>query len=771
MRRFALLLFLTLHVASVSYAQTFGEDRIPRPRSSTKFSFDFRKPTGAGGVKIEVAPGGRQEYVRDEYVILEGDVKITYGDVTIRADRIEYNFVTFDADAEGNVVIDQGPQRLSATSAIYNLQSETGTLLNAKAAMEPSLYFRGDTIEKLGEQTYRLTNGVFTSCDIEDPEWSFHVASGTITLDDYARLRNIAFRAGGIPLFWTPYIVWPTKEDRSRGLLIPKPGYNSDFGAYLKSAYFIPFGQSADATIQTDVFTKGLVGAGIEARYVPSREIKGELNGYILRDPGNDLPELGRRDEQIEWKYSYQHTQDNLPGGFRGVIDVRDFSDLQFFQRYERDFSLSTISNIYSSAYLTKNRPKYSLNIRADKREHFLGIQQNSDGTTTQPSRIFEQLPALEYRTYPNRIGKTPLYYSLESSASHLRTINDAGGSQELTSDYFRADISPTLTMQLRTPPWLSIKPEISLRQTWYSASLCDPATDSGCTGSPSQSGQIVDRSLDRFYAQGEVEIVGPSLSRIYSFDIGNFTRFKHVIEPRARYIYTTDVEDQGRVIRFDTVDAPFLPLVRDTVEYSLTQRIIGKEKGENANARDIMSLSIRQSVALSEPFDSVSTPDSQRRNRFSPLTLSAHINPYQTVTIDANASFGSESKQLDQATLSANLHGERGFLNLTWFSTFASEVNPFESSQVRFSTGAPLWKNRVRATTQMNYDFERSSILEQRYVLGFFASCYDIAVEFRDFQQFQSGRPDRGRDYQISISLKNVGTFLDFRGSLDGVF
>lgn len=771
MRRFSIFLVLILLSASGVPAQTFQDAGQPRPRSGSKFSFDFKttKPTGA--VRIEVAPGGKQEYVRDEYVILEGDVKITYGDVSIRGDRIEYNFESGEAVADGNVVIDQGPQRLSASSAHYNLKTETGTLLDAKASMEPSLYFTGDKIEKLGEATYRLTNGVFTSCDIEDPEWSFRVDSGTITLDDYARLRNISFRAGGVPLFWTPYIVWPTKAERSRGLLIPKPGYNSDFGAYLKNAYFIPFGESADATIQTDVFTRGLVGAGIEARYVPTRSIKGEFNGYVLRDPGNDLPDLGARDEQVEWKYSYQHTQDDLPGGFRGVIDIRDFSDLQFFQRYERDFSLSTISNIYSSAYLTKNRPKYSLNIRADRREHFLGLQQNPDGTTTQPSRIFEQLPALEYRTYPNQIGRSPFYYSLTSSASHLRTINDAGGSQELTSDYFRTDISPTVTMQLRTPPWLSIKPELSLRQTWYSSSLCDPAVDSGCTGSPSQSGQIVDRALNRFYAQGEVEVVGPSFSKIFAVNLGSFTRFKHVIEPRARYIYTTDVEDQARVIRFDTIDAPFLPLVRDTVEYSLTQRIIGKEGGEDAVARDIMSISIRQSVALSEPFDTVSNPTSERRDRFSPLTVTAHLNPYQRITVDASASFGNVSKQLDQATLSANLSGERGFLNMTWFSTFASEVNPFESSQVRFSTGGPLWKDRLRASTQINYDFERSSILEQRYVLGFHASCYDIAVEVRDFQQFQIGRPDRSQDYQISISLKNVGTFLDFRGSLDGVF
>jgi len=227
------------------------------------------------------------------------------------------------------------------------------------------------------------------------------------------------------------------------------------------------------------------------------------------------------------------------------------------YGRNSRDLNKFGISNL-EKGFLERLAKKI------EKCEPYYGLTPWS--TTTQPPRIFEQVPALEYRTYPNQVGRSPFYYSLTSSASHLRTINDAGGSQELTSDYFRADISPTVKMQLRTPPWLSIKPELSLRQTWYSSSLCDPAVDPGCTGSPSQSGQIVDRALNRFYAQGEVEVVGPSFSKIFAVNLGSFTRFKHVIEPRARCIYTTDVEDQARVIRFDTIDAPFLPLVRDTV-------------------------------------------------------------------------------------------------------------------------------------------------------------------------------------------------------------
>ena len=289
-----------LFLSSTSAAQTF--EAPPRPeQSKSKFTFDFRTPQPGGAVKITA---DKQEIVRDEYALLTGNVKMIYGDVHLSADKVTYNQVTKDVTAEGNVIIDQGPQRLASVKAIYNLETKTGTLFTAKGSLEPSVYFTADQIEKLDANTYQLTNGVFTSCDIDNPEWSFRLASGRITANDYARLRNISFRAKRVPLFWTPYIVWPTKADRSQGFLIPKPGYNNEFGGYIKTAYFLPFGEWADATVRADLFSSGALGAGLNARYVPTRAIDGKLDTFVVRDPGEDRRDLPFRKASWEWKYA-----------------------------------------------------------------------------------------------------------------------------------------------------------------------------------------------------------------------------------------------------------------------------------------------------------------------------------------------------------------------------------------------------------------------------------------------------------------------------------
>ncbi|HEU4522908.1 MAG TPA: LPS assembly protein LptD, partial [Thermoanaerobaculia bacterium] len=482
----------------------------PLPAQNSQFGIVPGPKEGGGEIKVTLGAGSRVE-ATDDYAVLEGDVLIEYQDIKLKANKVTHNKRTNDVTAEGNVVIDQGPTRIAATQAIYNLDSKTGTFFNATGTMDPELHFSGTRIEKVDEDTYRLTDGVFTSCDLDRPAWSFRVGSAEVTLDDYAHLRNVSFRARRLPIFWAPRLLFPTKKDRSQGLLIPRLQFSNVADARIELGYFIPFGDSADATITADLTSVGHYGGGINARYLPSQNVKlGEIDLYGVYGPALDSFGVPGEDEEndMRWRYRWQHAQDNLPGGFRGVIDIQDFSDLEFFRRFDRDPALTTLSNIYSSAYLTKNRPRYSLNILADRRELVFIRQQQ-----------FEQMPALQLRMYPQRVLGTPLYFSMESSASHLRTNAIAGTTG--TTSYYRSDLFPTLSLQLKTPSWFSIRPQISARGTYYSASLeRDPLT---------LRNQLSEDSVDRFYSQGQVEMVGPSFSRIFNRPLGGFTRFKHV--------------------------------------------------------------------------------------------------------------------------------------------------------------------------------------------------------------------------------------------------
>jgi hypothetical protein len=200
---------------------------------------------------------------------------------------------------------------------------------------------------------------------------------------------------------------------------------------------------------------------------------------------------------------------------------------------------------------------------------------------------------------------------------------------------------------------------------------------------------------------------------------------------------------------------------VQDSVVYSLTNRLIGKEANERGTAREIMSFALEQTVALSEPFARAGAGAGE--HKFTPLNARLRFNPYQSVTLDANARFGNESHQLDYMTVSANLLGSgRQSDKYLGFSYFASFDTPGPGdtgrSQIVLNTGGFLVRDRVRADVQWNFDAKEGQFLEQRYLTGWTGSCYGFALEYRRYTV--PGAVDENlSSYGLAITLKNVGT------------
>jgi hypothetical protein len=64
----------------------------------------------------------------------------------------------------------------------------------------------------------------------------------------------------------------------------------------------------------------------------------------------------------------------------------------------------------------------------------------------------------------------------------------------------------------------------------------------------------------------------------------------------------------------------------------------------------------------------------------------------------------------------------------------------------------------------QFSYDAERKDFLEQRYILGYFGSCWGIRGEYRDLTV-----PVPTQEYVVAVSLQNVGTLFDFTAAAGG--
>ncbi|MFY9550098.1 MAG: LPS assembly protein LptD [Thermoanaerobaculia bacterium] len=737
-----------------------GDPFESRFKQRANFQIKVKTPTKGGEVRLFTKKPVRFE--KDKFWEGSEEVLIEYQDVKITCDQAHYDFPSKIAVLTGHVVIDQGPTRLTGTRGTFHFDTKTGVLEDATADLPPTFHIVAQKIEKIGEATYKIDHGIFTACEMPRPEWSFSLSEATVTLDDYARMKNVAFRAGPVPLLYTPYLIWPTKEDRASGMLVPGIGYSNRRGGYLGLSYYWVTGRPTDFTTQVDAFTDGTFGVGQEARWRPTPESVGLFQGYIVRDknatvcvplaqaPGGGngpctLPDgsLGAYVNQAEtrWKVRLDHVSDDLPYGFRGVLSVRDYSDQQFLQDFERSFALNSARQIISRGFLTKNVGMDSLNLRFERSETFYSS-----------TVIQERFPTIEFlhRTAP--VAGSPIYLALESSLSALYIDR---GRDLPRGTYGRFDLHPVFSFPFKTIPWLSLTARAGGRFTGYTTSTNDAQTE--FTGD----------SVTRALGEGGLSLVGPSFSRIYDVSLGPWDKLKHVIEPRVEYDWVSNVSDPTRIPAFDEIDQA---LGLNQVRYSLVNRLLAKPAGtRGGSAEEIASLEIAQTYAFELPQTLFPIPPgTDTRRRTGPIEGILRLSQGGFFHLDGRLSYDTFDSQVTSASVTAGANWKTNYVNLSWFGSRPVPIGDFpviNSDQFRVGAGLDLGKN-FRLDTQIAFDATQKLVQEDRSLLTYKGSCYTVFLEIRELRLPPAPR----RDYRIVVNLKDIGTLLDINGSLDAL-
>ncbi len=754
--------------ASDPFAQRFKE--------KSRFELKIKPPKPGGAVKVTADRENCQESL--DVCTASGDVRLVYQDLEMRAETLTFDRRSKIVTAEGNVVIDEGPTRMSGRRAVFDLEKKTGTIEEAEADLEPTFHIIAKSIAKTAEATYVVEDGVFTACSIPDPAWSFSMSKATITLDDYARMHGVTFRARKVPLLYSPYLLWPTKEDRTSGFLVPGLGYNNTRGAFLGLTYFWVTGRPTDATTEVDLFSRGAYGLGQEFRWAPSAESAGVFQGFVAHDNAATLCEPGTTTDPAKfctmpdgsagvlttgtatrWKLRLDHTSSDLPGDMRGVVSIRDYSDANFLQDFERSYNLNAARQIDSTAFLTKNFGDDSANLRFERTE-----------TLFASTVLQERLPSVEYAHRTARLGASPLYAALDASFSEL-FINR--GKDQAHGSYERGDFHPVLSFPIKDIPWLSLTAKGGGRVTWYSDSVT-PLTTTG----QDFSGDV----LTRRYGEAGLSIVGPSFSRIYDFSFGSFAKWKHIIEPRVDYTYVSPVNGLERIPLFDEIDSVF---GQNAVTYKLVNRLLAKGGGENApSAQEVATLELSQTYNFENPqtvvFEGATVIEPPRRGPFQALL---RIAPAPAFHLDAQAAYDASVSRFTSFSFAAGANWGTDYAALTWTATRPTITTPPgpppppgtivvdpNSDFIRASAGLNLFSKHWRLDTQLNYDVRQGLMAEDRSLVSYEGSCYRILLEIRNLRSTVPGYPSR-HDYRLVFNLKNIGTLLDLNGGIDKLF
>ncbi len=204
------------------------------------------KVTGDNG--LEIFADSAVVDTKEEKVTLEGDVSIYQGNILQRGDRAVYFYERNFLDTAG-----------------------------LRVSLDPILLEAGQfTVEERGgKRVYVGQDAGITTHDVENPNYWVRAAETTIYPDDRIVFKNLKLYAGGIPIFWLPYLSQPLDSELGYHFV---PGSRTSWGPYLLNSYGIMLGgkrnpetgENEDAWLLSqwrfDIMSRRGTGLGVDLR-------------------------------------------------------------------------------------------------------------------------------------------------------------------------------------------------------------------------------------------------------------------------------------------------------------------------------------------------------------------------------------------------------------------------------------------------------------------------------------------------------------------------
>ena len=633
-----------------------------------------------------------------------GNAEIHQVGRTLKANIIEYYYRTQTARAQGNVVLTEGDDILQCEYLEVNLETKEGLVRGGELFYQKgNFYLKGNYIQKLGENRYRIENGEFTTCNGKRPSWKFACKKADVTLEGLARVKGATFKIKDYPVFYFPYFVYPTRTKRQSGFLMPSVGSSSSEGVNFNNTFFWAISPNTDATAYLDMTTGKGIGLGGEYRYITSKTSRGRFYGYFIseknsyrRDKYDQL--LDR--EKKRWNVFYKGKKDfdqNLFARFK--VDL--VSDRQYFKDYESQTTRRTAERTENSAFLTKHWKGLSLVGDFEYNKDLL----KSNATTVQ------RYPEIFFTAIPQVITHTPFFFSLDS------TYNNFSRDEGQEGDRF--DFKPRVILPLRFYKNFLLQSEAGYRQTLY----FDTSDDEGLDNS---------RSLFNFRSE-----LSTKFMKVYGGQGNPRRKFRHTIEPEIVYTYITD-EKQEDLPLYDEVDRI---QKQNRFAYAITNRVVGKYyRPDNSSwEREILFLRIGQY------YDSSTSHDP-----FSNFFLELRSRPTSFWYIKSNLEFDIYDNEFEAFNTLFRFNDRRGdFLRFEYrFSKDRDEAISTHADIKLSRDFGVFFQNRQARQEGRN--------LETTFGIDYHPQCWGTILSCR-IRPGTEGR-DRETKFMVEFYLKGIG-------------
>jgi LPS-assembly protein len=723
------------------------------------------RPPGVGGIRGEWQFDAIDQKAEGHVYHGRGHAEIRGTDMIFRADEIDYDEDKAYLEARGHVFYQNFShyEKIVCDKIQYWVNEERGVFTNPRGytknrvdakpgilTSDNPFYFQGKMAERLHDK-YILHHGFITGCKLPRPWWTLTGPNFDIVPDQQAVAHNALFRLKNIPIFYFPfYNKSLLREPRQSGFFTPIFGNSSRYGWMFHTGYYWAINRSYDLGYRFIDYTARGYDHTVYFRGKPSDRITFDFTFHGVQDRGvlifNSIQKQGG--------YNLQGgIRAYLSGGWElhGTLDY--LSSFLFRQSFTQSFNEAIFAETHSTAYLTKHWSTYGLTIAASRLQNF---QDTNPGNFV----IIRKLPEVDFDSTDHQIRNTPLWFSLESSFGLLDRSQPLFQTRQFTP---RLEVAPQITTALQAAGFHLI-PSFTLHETYSGASV-------------DSNGRVNGADLARSVPEVNIELILPSLERIFNKKTFIGDKLKHVIETRARYRQISGVNNYLETLRFDALDL----LSNDNeVQFSMINRLYAKRGN---NVEEVLTWELSQSRYFDPTFGGAIIPGQRnevlatmdltpfefidRPRNYSPIVSELRVAPKWGLGFEWRADYDPLRSQIVNSSFSGDFHFGKNFFSLGHNATagydpnYAPSVankNLFpKSNQMRGTVGFGDQNHRGwNGLFTASYDIRQGVTQFMAAQATYNTDCCGFSFQWR---RFTFGTLNDNQ-YRLAFTIANVGSF-----------
>lgn len=362
-----------------------------------------------------------------------------------------------------------------ASQAVVNPQDKSGETKdvlyrlnsNRHNAALPA-WGRASLVKRFANKDYLLRQSTYTTCAPQDKAWDIEAQS--ITVSDAKAIgvaRHARLRIHELPVFYAPYLSFPTTKDRKSGFLMPMVGYSDVGGFDFGLPYYWNIAPNYDATIIPHLYTERGLMLGGEFRYL-SRNSTGIINGsflpddkayaHFLQDNDGFFPEL-QDNSTNRWSIGVLESM-WLSSNVQFNINAQQVSDDYYLQDFNTNLALLTQRQLLRQADVTYTSDHWILRAMGQSYQTLHPVNEMP------VSPVYERLPQLmahgfyelPFHLNLNLLGQYDQFHWPNGRRDALNIRMPQGP---------RAHFNPIVTMPL-VQPWGYLTPSLQWVDTYY---------------------------------------------------------------------------------------------------------------------------------------------------------------------------------------------------------------------------------------------------------------------------------------------------------------